>query len=43
MGISIKAIKTITFHKMKKGLLKCSEYTGDVIVEDIGIPDMIRR
>lgn len=40
MGIGIKAFKTITFHKMKKGLLNCKEYTGDVIVEDIGIPDV---
>ena len=39
LGISVKANKTITFHHMKKGLINSKEYTGDVIVEDIGIPD----
>lgn len=38
MGISVKAYKTVTFHKMKSGLLNTDEYTGDVVVEDIGIP-----
>ena len=39
MGISIKADKTITFHHMKKGLVNSEDYTGEVIVEDIGIPN----
>ncbi|CCQ96655.1 NAD(P)H-hydrate epimerase [[Clostridium] ultunense Esp] len=39
LGISVKAKKTVTFHHMKKGLMENREYTGDVIVEDIGIPD----
>jgi len=39
LGISVKANKTITFHGMKKGLLKAKDYTGEIIVEDIGIPD----
>lgn len=39
LGISVNATKTITFHYMKKGLVNNKEYTGDVIVEDIGIPD----
>lgn len=39
MGISIKADKTIIFHHMKKGLLDSEDYTGEVIVEDIGIPN----
>ncbi|WP_326908707.1 NAD(P)H-hydrate epimerase [Sedimentibacter sp. MB31-C6] len=38
MGISVKAYKTVTFHKMKSGLLNSGVYTGDVVVEDIGIP-----
>lgn len=38
LGISIKANKTVTFHLMKKGLVNKKEYTGKVIVEDIGIP-----
>jgi NAD(P)H-hydrate epimerase len=39
LGISIKAYKTITFHHMKKGLLKNKDCTGEIVVEDIGIPD----
>jgi NAD(P)H-hydrate epimerase len=43
MGIGVKANKTITFHKMKRGLLNLSKYTGEIIVEDIGIPDKLNR
>lgn len=43
MGIGVKAFKTITFHKMKRGLLNAGEYTGDIIVEDIGIPDKLYK
>lgn len=39
LGISVKANKTITFHLMKKGLLKGKEYAGEIIVETIGIPE----
>ena len=39
MGISIKSDKTITFHHMKKGLVNSEDYTGEVLVEDIGIPN----
>jgi len=37
-GLSVKASHTITFHKMKTGLVGRREYTGDVSVEEIGIP-----
>jgi len=40
MGICVKADKTVTFHKMKKGLLNCGAYAGEIIVEDIGIPNI---
>jgi len=40
MGICVKADKTVTFHKMKKGLLNCGSYAGEIIVEDIGIPNI---
>ena len=43
MGIGVKATKTITFYKMKRGLLNLSEYAGEIIVEDIGIPDKLNR
>lgn len=38
MGIAVKADRTVVFHMMKKGLADSREYTGDVSVEDIGIP-----
>ena len=41
LGISIKANKTVTFHHMKKGLVKSERYTGNIIVEDIGIPNRV--
>lgn len=41
LGISIKANKTISFHAMKKGLLGNKDYTGDIVVEAIGIPDRV--
>jgi len=42
MGIAVRADKTVTFHRMKKGLAKGKEYAGEVIVEDIGIPNNIK-
>ena len=41
MGTAVRAEKTVTFHRMKKGLAEGKEYAGEVIVEDIGIPEMI--
>lgn len=41
LGISIKANKTVTFHHMKKGLVNSESYTGNIIVEDIGIPNRV--
>lgn len=43
LGISIKANKTITFHHIKKGLTKNTKYTGNIIVEDIGIPSKVTK
>jgi NAD(P)H-hydrate epimerase len=34
----IKANATVTFHRMKKGLLKAKRYTGTIYLERIGIP-----
>lgn len=36
-GAAIKAELTVTFHRMKKGLIDRKEYTGKVYVCDIGI------
>ena len=38
LGEAVKANLTITFHKAKPGLLKASEYAGEIIVKDIGLP-----
>ncbi|NVM56416.1 MAG: NAD(P)H-hydrate epimerase, partial [Candidatus Helarchaeota archaeon] len=36
--IAVKANITVTFHKIKRGLIKNKEYTGEIIPVDIGIP-----
>ncbi|VVB84790.1 ADP-dependent (S)-NAD(P)H-hydrate dehydratase [uncultured archaeon] len=37
-GTAIKAELTVTFHRMKRGLIDREEYTGKIYVCDIGIP-----
>lgn len=43
MGNSIKADKTVTFQLYKRGFLTygSDKYTGEVVVEDIGIPEFV--
>lgn len=43
LGIAVKANKTITFQFYKRGFLEyeSDEYTGNIIVEDIGIPESV--
>ncbi len=36
--IAVKADATITFHKLKPGLIKAQEYVGEIVVADIGLP-----
>lgn len=43
LAIAVEAKKTITFHLMKKGLLKGEKYRGEVRVESIGIPEQATR
>jgi NAD(P)H-hydrate epimerase len=38
LGVAIKADITITFHKIKPGLLRAKKYCGEIIVKDIGLP-----
>jgi len=38
LGDAVKADLTVTFHKLKKGLLKAREYAGEIVVKSIGIP-----
>jgi len=35
---AVKADLTVTFHKLKPGLSEAKEYTGEVIVRNIGLP-----
>jgi len=43
LGQAVKADLTITFHKTKPGLSKAKEYTGELIVRDIGMPPEFER
>ncbi|MDO5707672.1 MAG: NAD(P)H-hydrate epimerase [Andreesenia angusta] len=45
MGIAIEAYKTITFQYMKKGFLNedSKRYTGEIILENISIPDWVNE
>lgn len=41
LGVSIQAQQTICFHQMKQGLANKTDYTGEVVVVDIGIPKSV--
>lgn len=41
LGICVKASKTITFQLLKRGLAGMEKFAGEIIVEPIGIPDMV--
>lgn len=42
-NITVNADTTVTFHQMKKGLLKNHIHTGRIIIADIGIPDTVTK
>ncbi|MDI9611132.1 MAG: NAD(P)H-hydrate dehydratase [Archaeoglobales archaeon] len=41
--LAVKADLTVTFHKMKPGILKAKEICGEVVVKDIGIPEQFEK
>lgn len=43
LGISVKANQTITFHQMKKGLIKNKLHAGEITVVNIGIPSFVTK
>jgi hydroxyethylthiazole kinase-like uncharacterized protein yjeF len=43
LGDAVRANLTVTFHRMKPGLTKAKEYTGELIVKDIGLPPEFER
>jgi hydroxyethylthiazole kinase-like uncharacterized protein yjeF len=40
---AVRADLTVTFHRAKKGLIRAEEYTGKLVVADIGIPEGMER
>ncbi len=40
---AVRANLTVTFHRMKPGLIKAEDVTGEIVVKDIGIPDLFER
>jgi NAD(P)H-hydrate epimerase len=43
LGNAVKANLTITFYKAKSGLIKAKEYTGELVVKNIGLPSEIEQ
>lgn len=41
--VAVKADLTVTFHRIKPGILKAKEICGEVILRDIGIPEAFER
>ncbi len=42
-GYAVKCDLTVTFHKMKPGLLKAKDVCGEIVVADIGIPEFFEK
>jgi len=40
---AVRADLTVTFHRAKKGLIRADEYTGELVVAGIGIPEGMER
>jgi len=43
LGNAVKANLTVTFYKAKSGLAKAREYTGELVVKNIGLPPEIEQ
>ncbi len=43
LGNAVKANLTVTFYKAKPGLAKAKEYSGEVVVKNIGLPYELER
>jgi len=43
LGNAVKANLTVTFYKTKLGLAKAKEYTGEIVVKSIGLPQEFER
>ena len=43
LGTAIKADLTVTFYKAKPGLSKAKNYTGEIVVKTIGVPQELEK
>jgi hydroxyethylthiazole kinase-like uncharacterized protein yjeF len=43
LGNAVRADLTVTFYKAKPGLAKARDYTGELVVKDIGLPPEFER
>jgi len=43
LGAAIKANLTITFHRSKQGLKEAKKYVGELVVKDIGLPQVMEQ
>ena len=43
LGTAVKADLTLTFYKSKKGLEKAKKYVGELVVKQIGLPNLIEQ
>jgi NAD(P)H-hydrate epimerase len=43
LGNAVKADLTVTFHRAKKGLENAKKYTGEIVVDGIGLPTEMER
>ncbi|MCW4015742.1 MAG: NAD(P)H-hydrate dehydratase [Candidatus Bathyarchaeota archaeon] len=43
LGNAVKANLTVTFYKPKAGLFKAKDYTGEVVVKNIGLPQELEH
>lgn len=43
LGTAVEANMTVTFYKMKMGLLNAEDYAGEVVVKNIGLPYEFER
>ena len=43
LGEIVKADLTVTFHKAKLGLLEAKEYVGELLVKNIGLPEIFEN
>ncbi len=41
--VAVKADLTVTFHRVKPGIIRSKDLCGEVVIKDIGIPELFER